>query len=342
MERQLQVVTVGAGYFAQFHIEAWQRLEHARLAAIVEVNTANHATLKAQHKDVEIVCRLDELSFNPDIVDIASPPSTHAEQITCALETTQAMVICQKPFCGSLAAAERVVENARILGRTIVVHENFRFQPWYRKIKSLLDQKLIGSVQQATFRLRTGDGQGALAYLDRQPYFQNMPRFLIHETGIHFIDVFRYLFGEPDSVTADLRQLNPSIRGEDAGFFTFQYKTGMRALFDGNRHLDHAATNTRFTLGEMIIEGTGGSITLRGNGDLLHRKFGSAEWQNIAYHRNDIAFAADCVYLLQAHVVEHLTIGSALENSAEEYLKNQRLEELVYRANDEKSQIPVL
>ena len=31
-----------------------------------------------------------------------------------------------------------------------------------------------------------GDGQGPRAYLDRQPYFQQMPRFLIHETAIHY------------------------------------------------------------------------------------------------------------------------------------------------------------
>ena len=42
----------------------------------------------------------------------------------------------------------------------------------------------------------TGDGQGPDAYLARQPYFRTMPRFLLRETGIHFIDTFRFLFGE--------------------------------------------------------------------------------------------------------------------------------------------------
>ena len=35
---------------------------------------------------------------------------------------------------------------------------------------------------------RFGDGQGPRAYLDRQPYFQTMPRLLVHETAIHWID----------------------------------------------------------------------------------------------------------------------------------------------------------
>ncbi|MFT7533929.1 MAG: putative dehydrogenase, partial [Gammaproteobacteria bacterium] len=127
----------------------------------------------------------------------------------------------------------------------------------------------LGSL--ASFIMLPGDGQGDGAYLDRQPYFQQMPRFLIHETAIHFIDTFRYLFGEPESVFADLRKLNPVISGEDAGYLMFNYADGKRALFDGNRHLDHAATHTRCTMGEALIEGSAGTLELKGDGSVLVR-----------------------------------------------------------------------
>ena len=52
--------------------------------------------------------------------------------------------------------------------------------------------------------MRPGDGQGKDAYFNRQPYFQKMERFLIHETAIHLIDVYRYLFGDIKSVFASL------------------------------------------------------------------------------------------------------------------------------------------
>ena len=38
--------------------------------------------------------------------------------------------------------------------------------------------------------------------------FQKMEQFLIHETGIHLIDVFRFLFGDIKSVFANLSKLN--------------------------------------------------------------------------------------------------------------------------------------
>ena len=68
--------------------------------------------------------------------------------------------------------------------------------------------------------MRPGDGQCPRAYLDRQPYFQEMPRFFVFETGVHMIDVFRFLLGEVTGVFARLRRLNPAIRGEDAGLIT--------------------------------------------------------------------------------------------------------------------------
>ena len=137
---------------------------------------------------------------------------------------------------------------------------------------------IIGEWLQATFQLRPGDGQGPRAYLDRQPYFQKMPRLLIHETGIHFIDTFRYLFGDPKDLYADLRRLNSAIAGEDSGYFLFGFDGGKRALFDGNRLLDHPAENHRLTMGELLIEGTEGVLKLTGNGAVSYRKSGQQNW----------------------------------------------------------------
>ncbi|MFT7531159.1 MAG: hypothetical protein ACI9FD_002170, partial [Gammaproteobacteria bacterium] len=41
--------------------------------------------------------------------------------------------------------------------------------------------------------------------------------------------------------------------------------------FDGNRHLDHAATHTRCTMGEALIEGSAGTLELKGDGSVLVR-----------------------------------------------------------------------
>ena len=83
-----------------------------------------------------------------------------------------------------------------------------------------------------------------------------MERFLVHETAVHFLDVFAFLLGLPDQIYADLRRLNPNIAGEDAGLIILGYEDGRRAIFDGNRLIDHAAENRRLTMGEALVEAT--------------------------------------------------------------------------------------
>lgn len=335
MTKKLQVVAIGAGYFSEFHFAAWQRLADTTLGAIVELDASKRIDLRARFPDTLIVESLSQAleQIDADIIDIITPPSTHEAQIDTAIRlTNSAIIICQKPFCGTLEKATAVAERIDQSGRTVIVHENFRFQPWYAEIKTLIDNGSLGQVLQADFRLRPGDGHGPHAYLDRQPYFRDMPRFLIHETGIHWVDVFRYLFGDPQAVSADLRTLNKAIKGEDAGFFAFHYDNGLRAHFDGNRLLDHDAENTRLTLGDMLVEGTEGSLTLSGDGQITLRQFGSRKVLQHHYDFNNVGFGGDCVYRLQQHVVQHALEGAILHNQAVDYIRNLQLEELIYQA----------
>ena len=246
---ELSVGCIGAGFFSQFHYDAWARVDGAVPIAAVDrdISKARATGLAAYGAAEEMLA-----AETPDIVDIISPPHTHFELIKLALAHKPRAIICQKPFCESLAQARQAVALSAQAGVPLIVHENFRFQPWYRVMRAALEAGEIGAPMQLTFRLRPGDGQGPEAYLDRQPYFQQMPRFLVHETLVHWIDTFRFLFGEPSAVFADLRKLNPVIAGEDAGLVMFAYDDGRRAMIDGNRHLDHAATNTRCTMGEAF------------------------------------------------------------------------------------------
>ena len=170
--------------------------------------------------------------------------------------------------------------------------------------------------------------------MGRQPYFQKMPRFLVHETAIHLIDTFRFLFGDVTSVYAQLARLNPVIAGEDAGLILFNFANGRRGVFDGNRLVDHAADNRRLTMGEMRIEGSAGVLTLDGYGTLRLRRFETNEPETVPYEWNDIDYAGDCVYLTNKHVVDHLLTGSPVMNAAAEYLTNLRIEAAVYQSSD--------
>lgn len=330
----IRVACVGAGYFSQFHYGSWARIEGVTL-----VGSCDHDIEKARatglpaFDDLEVMLR----ETAPDLIDVILPPMGQAAVIRTALAAGIKTLICQKPFCNDLAEAEEIIALAKAHGARLIIHENFRFQPWYRAIKTAMDDGVIGTVQQITFRLRPGDGQGPQAYLDRQPYFQKMEKLLIHETGVHFVDTFRFLLGNPTAVYADLRKMNPVIAGEDAGYVVFDHANDARALLDGNRHLDHSATNLRRTMGEGLVEGTLGTLSLTGDGAVHLRKHSDLELIEILPPDTHDGFGGDCVHHLQSHVISGLLHGREFENEAAEYLQVIRIEKAIY-ASAEKGQ----
>lgn len=340
MSKTIRVAAIGIGYFSQFHLQGWTDIDGAELVAL---SSRDQAALNEAADEYNVVGRYSDLETmldreKPDLLDIITPPVTHAPFIRAAFERNIA-VICQKPFTTSLQEAEEMAALSEKMNLPLVVHENFRFQPWYSEIKKRLDAGDLGELYQISFRLRPGDGQGPSAYLDRQPYFQQMERFLVHETAIHQIDVFRYLFGDIEGVTARLAKVNPVIAGEDAGLIIFEFANASRGLFDGNRLSDHIAENRRLTMGEVIIEGAKGTIRLDGNARLFMRNHGENTEQEIHFEWRDRGFGGDCVYLFEKHVIEHLRQGRPLMNTAREYLKNLAIEEAIYRSQAENRHI---
>lgn len=328
---KLRVACVGAGYFSRFQYEAWARMPDVALVAACNRSpdpvraVASIYAIPATYDDVAEMLDRER----PDLLDIITPPETHLAYVQEAARR-RIPAICQKAFCRTLAEAETATAAAEAAGSLLVVHENFRFQPWHQEASRILAAGGIGEPYQVSFRLRPGDGQGPRAYLDRQPYFQQMERFLVHETAIHLIDTFRFLLGEVTGVFARLKRLNPAIKGEDAGLILFDFRSGARGLFDGNRLVDHATDNCRRTMGEMLVEGSEAVLRLDGRGRLLRRARGSAQEEEIAYSWEDRGFGGDCVYRLQRHVVDHLRGHGPAMNRAGDYLANLRVEQAVY------------
>mgnify|MGYP003115583452 FL=1 len=327
-----RIAVAGTGFFSQFHYDAWGRLD-VEVVGICSLDAESAAAVAAQFPGCRVFDDFAAMiaATRPDLIDIVTPPPTHLDFIRIAL-AVGIPVICQKPFCGGLDGA---TEAAAQTGVPLIVHENFRYMPWYAEIKRALDAGSLGTLYQGTFRLRPGDGQGPEAYLARQPYFQNMPRFLVHETLVHIIDVFRYLLGEPDYVLADLRRLNPAIKGEDAGVVVLGFTGGVRALIDGNRLVDHAAENRRLTMGEMWLEGADAVLRLDGDGALHHRLHGENTETPLSYDWQNIGYGGDCVYLLCADALAALSEGRTPANTADQYLTNLRIVDAVYRSAEE-------
>lgn len=331
----MRVAAFGTGFFSTYHYDSWSRIPGIELAGIcVNSNVARGEEFAARYGASRVYTdparMLDEAK--PDLVDVITTPESHSNLVGLAV-ARGIPVICQKPLAPSFTEAQAIADLGTRSGTLIVAHENWRFRPWNREIGRLLRDGAIGEPYNVTFRMRPGDGQGPGAYLDRQPYFQQMPRFLIHETGIHTIDVLRFLMGRITGVFAHLRRINPVIAGEDAGYVTFAFASGAAGIFDGNRLADFQAENTRLTMGELLVEGSEGALRVDGYGRIWRRARGATEVEH-AYRWEKRGYAGDSVHALQSHVVDHLRDGMPIENTASEYLEALRVEEAIYRSHE--------
>ena len=329
-EMRLRGVGIGAGYFSHFHYDAWSRIPEVEIAALHDRDAAKAASVAAQYGIPRTYAEVAEMldAEQPDFVDIITPPPTHLDFVRMAADRGL-HIICQKPLAPTYAECVELVETARQAGVRLMVHENFRWQPWYREIKRLLVGGELGEPFSLYFCMRTGDGRGPDAYLARQPFFRDYPRLLVYETAIHWIDTFRFLLGEVQTVYARLRRLNPVIRGEDAGQLVFGFASGATAIFDANRYNENAAKNPRFTFGELRLDAAAGHLLLDTEGYLYRKPLGAPTVRH-EYPFADVGFAGDSVYRLQRHFVEQFRAGAPFESSGEDYLQTVKVVEACY------------
>jgi predicted dehydrogenase len=314
----LEGVIVGAGFFAAFQAEAWRRIAGVRIKAVADVDAdrarafAGKWGIPTAYADAaDMIAR-----ERPDFVDVATRPDSHLALATLAAEHG-AHVICQKPLAATWDESVALVSACRERGVRCLAHENWRFQPWYRQCRRLLDEGVLGRLFYAGVRMRTGDGRGAEPY-PVQPYFRDMPRLLMYETGIHFLDTLRYLAGDIEQVFCRSQRVNPTIRGEDMALVQVAFASGAQGLLDANRIAGQNPPEIAF--GTLSLEGERGSLRMAADGRIWLTEYGGDERPH-TYDIPTTGYRGDSVFALQEHLAAALRAGTPAESEADDYLK---------------------
>ena len=206
-------------------------------------------------------------SMRPDALDIVSPMGTHVALCLQAAERG-IDVICQKPLAPTLAEAK--VLASEVHGRIrLMVHENWRFRAYYRRIKQWLVDELIGETVACTMQVRSSGlvagEDGRRPQLVRQPFCAELSRFIINETLIHHLDVMRWLAGPLTVAAARIGYGCSAIRGEDRAVILLDGK-GCWAMLDGNASVPGLAPTVA---DRLEITGSRGTIKFEGSEAVL-------------------------------------------------------------------------
>lgn len=310
-------VIAGAGYFSAFHAEGWTRVDGVKIAAVADPDLDKARALAREFRIPKVYADTAGMlmSEKPDFIDIVTGPDTHRTLVEMAAKRGLD-VICQKPMAPCWEDCAAMVERCEAAGVRLLIHENWRWQPWYRETKRLIHAGTLGRVFHAGFRMRTGDGRGPAPY-ERQPYFRQMPRLLIYETLVHFLDTFRFLAGEIESLSCRTARLNPVIAGEDCALIEMDFAGGTQGLIDANRISGPALPPAAF--GELRLEGDRGMLRMLPDGRLFLTVYGEEESEH-QYEIPAAGYKGDSVRAFQQHAVNCLITGARCETEGRDYL----------------------
>jgi predicted dehydrogenase len=327
---------VGAGAWSEPQLLAWAGVKNARIVALADRHperrrpVAGRFGIRQEFDDAEAM--LDQVDL--DFVDICTRPYSHAPLTRLAAERGMP-VLCQKPFCESLKQAHDVVDFCAEQGVRLMINENFRWQAWYRRAKAVIESGALGVPFFA--RLHRLSCLTSPRLDERQAYFADMPRLIVYEMGVHYLDTFRYLFGEPTWLFAHTQHISPHVRGEDVQLLTLGYP-GMTALIQESwalvavPGLDQLAEKT----GPVVppprfeIEGTTGTLVLRADGWM--QVWGNHGQQ--AWYFSDTTRAASRA-AAQQHFIDCLETGAPFETSGAETLRTMALVFACYASAEE-------
>ena len=183
-----------------------------------------------------------------EIVDIAFPPHLQLGIVREAVQHADHIkgILAQKPVATNLADAAEIVRLCDEAGITLAVNQNMRYDHSMRALKTLLDRGYLGEpvVAQITMHARP----------HWQEFIKGYDRVAMLNMSIHHLDVYRFLFGDPErilvSVRTDPRTEFPHTDG--MAFSILEYPNQFRAVAIDNcfTWVDHGI--------EWRVEGTEG------------------------------------------------------------------------------------
>lgn len=313
----LRGALIGCGFFGAIQLDGWSRVNGARIVALGDADEERAAALGEQHGIAARYTAIDTLLQQEalDFVDIATRPASHRELAGPAARHGCA-ILCQKPLAPSMAEAIALVQESERAGVRLMVNENWRWQPWYREMKRLLDTGAVGRPHYFGFRHRATDGLARPPY-PNQPYFAEMPRLLLFETAVHFIDTARFLLGDPETIYCRHHRVNPAILGEDCVLAHLTMAGGATVALDASRC---AAGKEGPAFGEGWLEGDEGQLALDADGTLtLTGRDGTTRRHDYALPVT--GYRGDSCRATQQHFVDSLRHGTPFETGGAEYLR---------------------
>lgn len=242
-------------YHANFWAAALSERSDVDLIGVWDFDASRAAAFACKHS-IPVSNNAEELVGACQGIAIASATSDHRTMVEMAAQPGKNL-LCEKPLAVSVDECSAIADVVARSGASFMQSFPKRFDPVNHEIKSLLSKGTIGRV--VLCRIRHGHGHGQQADF-RNAWFVDPRKSgggTLLDEGVHAADFMRYLFGDPDSVSATISSSALGLPVEDTASAIFCY---------GDRLIVEVSTSWCFAGADVSVEiyGTEGTVLLSG------------------------------------------------------------------------------
>ena len=285
--RPIHVVGCGA-IVRDAHLPAYA-LDNLRVVGFHDLDAARSSALASTIRGATAFPSLESLvdacSKVDGVYDLALPPQAMHDAIKAIPEGST--VVLQKPFGRDLAEATALLCTIDLRGIRGCVNLQLRHAPVVTALRRLLASGTLGEAVDLELRVVCN------MPWENWPFLEALPRMEILMHSIHYLDLCRALFGEPERVWSAAFAHPGSPQLADARSTTIlSFAGGRRAVVTTYHH--HAAP-PRHEASHLRVECTHGTAVARlgvnlnypiGVSDMLEWSTDGGPWQQVAVEGN--------------------------------------------------------
>jgi predicted dehydrogenase len=213
---------------------AFNKVKNSQLIAVMRRDAEKAKDYALRHNVPKWYADASKLINDPDVnaVYVATPPSSHEEYTMAALQAGKPVYV-EKPMALNAASADKMVSAAKERNIKLSVAHYRRAQPVFKKIKQLLDKKVIGDIRFVKSELYKQSF--SKQELVPKTVWRVDPSIagggIFHDLAPHQFGLMYYFFGEPEKASGISLNQAGLYAADDIVAGNILFKNGV--LFNG-------------------------------------------------------------------------------------------------------------
>ncbi|HEV8285314.1 MAG TPA: Gfo/Idh/MocA family oxidoreductase [Chitinophagaceae bacterium] len=213
---------------------AFNKVKNSQLIAVMRRDAEKAKDYALRHNVPKWYADANKLINDPDVnaVYVATPPSSHEEYTMAALQAGKPVYV-EKPMALNAVSADKMVHAAKERNIKLSVAHYRRAQPVFKKIKQLLDKKVIGDIRFVKSELYKQSF--SKQELVPKTVWRVDPSIagggIFHDLAPHQFGLMYYFFGEPEKASGISLNQAGLYTADDTVAGNILFKNGV--LFNG-------------------------------------------------------------------------------------------------------------